>query len=924
MKGRTRGGKARTLAEHLLVMAFFLVLVFIFTMPFSLHIADHVLAIPVDNLLNAYFMAWDAHALVTNPTALFQANFNYPSRDSLAFSEHLFTLGVLSAPIRLFTKNPILAHNLILLLFFALCGYTMYLLAKYLTGSRAAALVAGFFFTFVPYHFSTIVHVHVTLYFLQPLVLFLLIRYFEGGGKAYLFGFGVAFLSQALLSWYQLAFSTIPLGFYLLWRLLSIRNRRHLATLAGASLVLVACLLAVVPFALPYLRLRDNVPEEESRPAENPVLEARPSDFRRVIDENLLYARTGFFNRGHIGEGNALFPGFVVLLLVALALLSPFLGRWGCNRLLRDGGSEPPAGAAPGLGAEGMEVAEERGPTPEGGEAGGGESPYPTAPGAWEPVARDLPHTRPPATDKKGPASYVLFFLLLAAFCFVLSTGKRFLGRENLLFKYLHKLPIYSLVRFPIRYHIVVILSLAVLSAYGTAWLCRLLESRGRYLTAFALPCAFLALMAVEFSVLFMPFEPVPVGDQVPRVYRDLADMERGVVAEVPTPRLVNFSNYEDPLVINYGNMDNAFQAAFREQLSIYLSTYHWQKVVNGMSGYYPLFYRRVLAEMLSFPSGRSLSFLRVLGVRYLVVHWDYFPENTGEAVRPLLESQPGVSLLRDYPPDITLYSLETMESLPAPGLERKPFLPLKVRPGASFNASLGFSNPSDRPFVNTDEYRMHLGLAWKDASGREVMSEEAYYYLPFFISPGEEKIAGFQGRAPTEEGRYELAVTALDGPFQGETWSVPVTVGEVPPGSTGEGLAGTFSLDLAALQAKAFPPGRAEVRKRELWLRLSPGELFTLPVTAANLGSSGWSRNLPREIGRVEVTAFWDVEGAPEMRAAQHGLLPCDMSPGQRAAFSVALQAPSQPGDYNLTLVLNCLCVSQIGEAVTVRVEVR
>lgn len=921
MSGR-KGGGTRTLREHLLVVFFFLVVVFLFTLPFSIHLADHVLAIPVDNLLNAYIMAWDAHSLVTNPTALFQANFNYPSRDALAFSEHLFTLGVLSVPIRLVTRNPILAHNLILLICFALCGYTMYLLAKYLTRSRLAAMVGAFFFAFVPYHFSTIVHAHVTLYFLQPLVLYFLIRYFEEGEKRFLLGFGLAFLSQALLSWYQLAFSTIPVGFYFLWRLFSIRDRKQLLTMFGAVLVLVACLAAVVPFALPYLRLRDNVLEEESRPAENPVLEARPSDYRRVIDENLLYSRISLLNKGHIGEGNALFPGFVVLPLVFLALLSLFLGKWGCNRLLREPAEGPPPEPSEGKGNppdSGREDAVSDGGTGAIPEQGMETPPEVAAPGQPSPL------TPPPAPSgsRKRPGSFVLFFLILAAFCFVLSTGRNFMGMENLLFKYLHKLPIYSLVRFPIRYHILVVLSLGVLAAYGTAWFLRLLQLRRRPRTAFLAACIILTLMFVEFSALFMPFEQAPVGAAIPQVYRDLADMERGVVLEAPTPTLVNFPDYEDPLVINYGNVDNALMAAFREQLATYFSTYHWQRLVNGMSGYYPLFYRRVLAEMISFPCERSLSFMRALGVRYLIVHWDYYPGKSRDIIRGRLESLPGLSLFRDYPPDISLYLLEEMETLPASELEREVFMPLVVSPGTLFRASLGLSNAGGRPFLNTDEYRMHLGLTWMDPSGGTVMTAETYYYFPFYIHPGEEKVAGFECRAPAQEGRYELRLTALDGPLEGEEWSIPVTVAPVPSGSSGEGLAGDLSLDSAVLSGKYYVVAESS-GVQGLRLRLSPGELFSLPVQVANLGTSGWERDLPGEAGRVEVTAFWDCPEAPEMRTVQHGLLPCDMSPGQRASFSVALQAPLYAGDYNLNLALNCLCVDQLSEPVVIRVEVR
>lgn len=964
----------KTLREHLLVILLFLVLVFLFTLPFSVHIGDHLLAIPVDNLLNAYIMAWDAHALVTNPAVLFQANFNYPSRDALAFSEHLFTLGLLSLPVHLVTRNPILAHNLLLLIGFALCGYTMYLLAKYLTRNRLAALAAGFFFAFVPYHFSTIVHVHVTLYFLQPLVLLFLIRYFEEGGKRFLFGFGSAFLAQALLSWYQLAFSTIPVAFYLVWRLFLIRRRQHLAALVKAVLTLVLCLLLVIPFALPYLRLRRNVPENESSPAENPVMEAKPADYIRVIDENLLYANLGILNKGHIGEGNALFPGFAVIPLILLALFSIFRRRRGCNILFQEQDASPAVQEIPSLqkpavvdspspgsafpGDEGFSPREEelldssqppeipgtspaRGVSPvaEDREAHpGGHIPCALAGGTESAAGDNRREGRPNhggAAEKRSgggagnpgwmmkPRSYIVFFLLLAAFCFVLSTGRTFMGFENLLFQALHKLPIYGLVRFPIRYHIMVVLSLAVLAAYGIAYLHRLLESRGRRSAAFAVAATVIALMFVEFSVFLMPFEPVPVGSAVPEVYRDLAGMEKGVVLEAPTPTLVNFANYEDPLVINYGNVDNALVAASREQAATYYSTYHWQKIVNGMSGYYPLFYRRVLAEMLSFPSARSLSFLRALGVKYLLMHWDYYPGRQGEIVRGYLEKFQDLKLAKDYPPNISLYVLEDMDTVSVSRLERKAYLPEKVAPGSRFHASLGLVNPHDRPFINTDEDRRHLELTWKDASGHMVMSEKIYYYLPFYIHPGEEVVAAFQSRAPAQEGEYELSITAVDGPLQGEKWRIPITVTAIPAGDKEEGFAGTLSLDLSSLGRRSFVVQEEGGRDpANIMLRLNVGQLFSLPVIAINQGTSGWIRDLPEEIGRVEITAFWDSEEAPELRTVQHGMLPCDLSPGQQAAFSVALQAPLRPGTYTLNIILNRLCVSEIGKPVTIKVE--
>ncbi len=46
------------------------------------------------------------------------------------------------------------AYNAQIFLSFVLAGCTMYLLARYVTGSRLAALVAGFAFTFSPFHLA--------------------------------------------------------------------------------------------------------------------------------------------------------------------------------------------------------------------------------------------------------------------------------------------------------------------------------------------------------------------------------------------------------------------------------------------------------------------------------------------------------------------------------------------------------------------------------------------------------------------------------------------------------------------------------------------------------------------------------------------------------------------------------------------------
>ncbi|WP_332772324.1 hypothetical protein, partial [Phenylobacterium sp.] len=57
--------------------------------PWSLHPATRVLLDAPDTHLYIWTLAWDAHAFVTNPFGIFDANIYYPLPNTLAYSENL-------------------------------------------------------------------------------------------------------------------------------------------------------------------------------------------------------------------------------------------------------------------------------------------------------------------------------------------------------------------------------------------------------------------------------------------------------------------------------------------------------------------------------------------------------------------------------------------------------------------------------------------------------------------------------------------------------------------------------------------------------------------------------------------------------------------------------------------------------------------
>src|SRR5262249_58471005 len=128
-------------------------------------LGDHVFfqELPAGNdcLLHVWTLAWDHHALATDPADVLNANIFYPHPRTLLYSDHLLGLAVLLAPLRLFTANPVLIHNLVTVAAPALAALALYALALALTGEPAAALVGALLYGFAPLRFTTdCCHVH--------------------------------------------------------------------------------------------------------------------------------------------------------------------------------------------------------------------------------------------------------------------------------------------------------------------------------------------------------------------------------------------------------------------------------------------------------------------------------------------------------------------------------------------------------------------------------------------------------------------------------------------------------------------------------------------------------------------------------------------------------------------------------------------
>ena len=199
------------------------------------------------------------------------------------------------------------------------------------------------------------------------------------------------------------------------------------------------------------------------------------------------------------------------------------------------------------------------------------------------------------------------------------------LGVNGLTYRVLYDyfLPFRGL-RIPARMGIMVGFSLAVLAGYGAARLSGALRSSRARAAATTLLGA---LMIAEYASKPIDLQLVPTS--APEVYADVL-RDRG---DSPTAQLFEFpaSPLDDPTYM-------------------YFSTFHWQHLVNGYSGFFPPSYRRLTEALENFPDDRSMDAIREHGTRYLLVHGERLLGDRYETLLPQLDRDPGLALVSRRP----------------------------------------------------------------------------------------------------------------------------------------------------------------------------------------------------------------------------------------------------------------------------------
>ena len=282
-------------------------------------VGRHVLAHPSatlvhdagDPLLTAALLHWNAW-VVPLTDAWWQFPSFHPTPDTLAFSEHLLGLSPVSTPIAWVVRDPLAVANLVTLLTYPLCGLTMLLLVRRLTGSATAAFLAGLAFAFAPYRAAQMPHLQMLAAFWGPLALFALHAHLESGRRWWLAVYGAAWLLQALANLYSLYFFSALVALWVLWFVIAARRWTMLRDITIATLV------SAVPLA-PTLAMYVSVHARhgfERSAGEAQVFSADVTGLLCAPAETALWS---WLQVGCRPEA-AIFPGVALLVLVGFAI----------------------------------------------------------------------------------------------------------------------------------------------------------------------------------------------------------------------------------------------------------------------------------------------------------------------------------------------------------------------------------------------------------------------------------------------------------------------------------------------------------------------------------------------------------------------------------------------------------------------------
>jgi hypothetical protein len=301
-----------------LALAFFFAIAMVFTLP--VWPSEYGRSLPGDSgdaLLNLWILEWAGHHLFSGWEELWNTSIFWPHDRTLAYSESMLPVAAVHRVLSALLGSGVLAFNVIYVAAWTLSGWITYLLAKRLSRSTAGALVAGLVYTVATPRLAHYGHFQLAMGFLVPLVLLLVLRFFEapslGRGAALGLATGGLALSTSYYGLMTLVALAVLVPGLVIW---TWRNDDRAAVLGGLAVAAVVGAAIVVPVAWQYRELQED-PHFRRDPDPNGY--AQLEDFLRVTPDHYLLSDLPPFESRSRPESTTverrLYPGFLAAAL---------------------------------------------------------------------------------------------------------------------------------------------------------------------------------------------------------------------------------------------------------------------------------------------------------------------------------------------------------------------------------------------------------------------------------------------------------------------------------------------------------------------------------------------------------------------------------------------------------------------------------
>ncbi len=236
---------------------------------------------------------------------------------------------------------------------------------------------------------------------------------------------------------------------------------------------------------------------------------------------------------------------------------------------------------------------------------------------------------------------WMLGIFMLGLISFILSFGPTWGAKKGgwpLPYRLLYQhLVVYQGLRGPDRFGALVLLALGVFAAMGVTAMWEAITAKRPRLREYALICAVLAsgVALVDVATHLRPVVPVDRSADTLAPYRWLASQrDPGIIAEFPVGRY--------------------------EQQTAFYSTYHWQKVLWGHSGFIPAATYQLRGRFLGredLPGLANLDVLADFGVRTLVIHRSAYTAAVLADIESQLQKSPDKVLFATHVGDSDVWS---------------------------------------------------------------------------------------------------------------------------------------------------------------------------------------------------------------------------------------------------------------------------